>query len=107
MVCLYSNPEGSEELLRKGARAATQMNAEWYAVHLETPSESVQKISTADFRSLLNNINLAADVGAEVVWLKSPDVVKARSISHGRKRSRASSSDERIRLCRIACRGSR
>ena len=77
MVCLYSNPEGSEELLRKGARAATQMNAEWYAVHLETPSESVQKISTADFRSLLNNINLAADLGAEVVWLKSPDVIKA------------------------------
>jgi two-component system sensor histidine kinase KdpD len=53
------------------------MNAEWYAVHVETPKESVQKISTADFRALLNNINLAADLGAEVVWLKSPDVVKA------------------------------
>src|SRR6266851_5701818 len=77
MVCLSSNPEGSEELLRKGARAAAQMNTEWYAVHVETPKESVQKISTADFRSLLNNINLAADLGAEVVWLKSPDVVKA------------------------------
>src|SRR6202521_2286484 len=77
MVCLSSNPEGSEELLRKGARAAAQMNAEWYAVHVETPNESVQKISTANFRSLLNNINLAADLGAEVVWLKSPDVIKA------------------------------
>jgi two-component system sensor histidine kinase KdpD len=76
MVCLSSNPEGSEELLRKAARAAAQMNAEWYAVHVETPNESVQKISTADFRALLNNINLAADLGAEVVWLKSPDVVE-------------------------------
>jgi two-component system, OmpR family, sensor histidine kinase KdpD len=76
MVCLSSNPEGSEELLRKAARAAAQMNAEWYAVHVETPNESVQKISSADFRALFNNINLAADLGAEVVWLKSPDVIK-------------------------------
>jgi two-component system, OmpR family, sensor histidine kinase KdpD len=77
MVCLSSNPDGSEELMRRAARTAAQMNAEWYAVHVETPKESVQKISTADFRALLNNINLAADLGAEVVWLKSPDVVKA------------------------------
>lgn len=77
MVCLSSNPEGSEELLRKAARAAGQVNAEWYAVHVETPNESVQKISSADFRALLNNINLAADLGAEVVWLKSPEVIKA------------------------------
>ena len=63
--------------MRRAARTAAQMNAEWYAVHVETPKESVQKISTADFRALLNNINLAADLGAEVVWLKSPDVVKA------------------------------
>lgn len=77
MVCLSSNPEGSEELLRKAARAAAQMNADWYAVHVETPAESVQKISTADFRALLDNINLAADLGAEVVWLKASDVISA------------------------------
>jgi two-component system sensor histidine kinase KdpD len=77
MVCLSSNPEGSEELLRKAARTAAQLNADWYAVYVETPAESVQKISTADFRALLDNINLAADMGAEVVWLKSPGVIKA------------------------------
>jgi two-component system sensor histidine kinase KdpD len=77
MVCLSSNPAGSEELLRKAARTAAQMNADWYAVHVETPAESIQKISTTDFRALLDNINLGSDLGAEVVWLKSPDVVKA------------------------------
>ncbi len=77
MVCLSSNPHGSEDLLRKTARTAAQLNADWYAVHVETPSESVQKISTADFRALLDNINLAADMGAEVVWLKAQDVVRA------------------------------
>jgi two-component system, OmpR family, sensor histidine kinase KdpD len=77
MVCLSSNPDGSEELLRKAARSADRFNADWYAVHIETLDESVQKISTADFRALLDNINLAADLGAETVWLKSTDVVKA------------------------------
>jgi len=77
MVCLSSNPDGSDELLRKAARSADRFNADWYAVHVETPDESVQKISTADFRALLDNINLAADLGAETVWLKANDVVKA------------------------------
>ena len=77
MVCLSSNPDGSDELLRKAARSADRFNADWYAVHVETPDESVQKISTADFRALLDNINLAADLGAETVWLKANDVVRA------------------------------
>ena len=77
MVCLSSNPQGGEELLRKTARTAAQANADWYTVHVETPGESVQKISAADFRILLDNINLAADMGADVAWLKSPDVIKA------------------------------
>ncbi|HZP45935.1 MAG TPA: universal stress protein [Candidatus Binataceae bacterium] len=77
MVCLSANPDGSDELLRKAARSAARLNANWFAVHVETPDESVQKISTADFRALLDNINLAADLGAETVWLKADNVVKA------------------------------
>jgi two-component system sensor histidine kinase KdpD len=77
MVCLSSNPDGSEDLLRQAARTAAQMNAEWYAVHIETPDESVQKISTLNFRALLDNVNLAAALGGEVVWLKATDVIKA------------------------------
>jgi two-component system, OmpR family, sensor histidine kinase KdpD len=89
MVCLSSNPDGSEELLRKAARSATRFNADWYAVHVETPAESVQKISTADFRALLDNINLAADLGAETVWLKSNEVVRALiDFAHERKITR-------------------
>ncbi|HEY2105233.1 MAG TPA: universal stress protein [Candidatus Binataceae bacterium] len=77
MVCLSTRPSNSLQLLRKAARAAGDANADWYAVHVETPAESTQKISTRDFRALLDSINLAADMGAEVVWLKGPDVVKA------------------------------
>lgn len=76
MVCVSSNPSGTEELLRRATRIAGRFNADLYAVHVETPNESVRKISTANFRALLDNINLAADLGAEVVWLKGADVLK-------------------------------
>ena len=77
MVCLSSNPSDADRLLRKASRMAGQLNADWFAVHVETPRESLQKVRTRDFVTLLDNINLAGDLGAETVWLKSDDVVKA------------------------------
>jgi two-component system, OmpR family, sensor histidine kinase KdpD len=76
MVCLSLNPAVGQELLRKAARAAARLNADWYAVHVDTPSESLKKISTKNFRALLDNINLAGDLGAEVAWLEGEDAVK-------------------------------
>ena len=77
LVCLPSDPRQAEELLCKGWREAIEQDAEWYAVHVETPGESVQKISPANFRALLDNVNLAGDLAAEFVWLRSEDVVDA------------------------------
>ena len=76
MVCVSSNPSGTEAILRRATRIAGRLNADLYAVHVETPNESVRKISTSNFRALLDHINLAADLGAEVVWLKGADVLK-------------------------------
>jgi two-component system sensor histidine kinase KdpD len=77
MVGLSSNAADTGQLLRKASRIAGQLNAEWFAVHIETPNESVKNIGTSDFVALLDNINVASDLGAETVWLKSDDVVKA------------------------------
>jgi two-component system, OmpR family, sensor histidine kinase KdpD len=77
MVGLSSNPEDGKRLLQKAARIAGQLNADWYAVHVETPGESVRKIDTRNFVALLDNINLASELGAETVWLKSVNPVKA------------------------------
>src|SRR6202050_2024724 len=77
MVGLSSNPDDGKRLLQKASRIAGQLNADWYAVHVETPSESVRKIDTRNFVALLDNINLAGELGAETVWLKSADPVKA------------------------------
>ncbi len=77
MVGLSSNPDDGKRLLHKAARIAGQLNADWYAVHVETPTESVRKIDTRSFVALLDNINLAGELGAETVWLKAADPVKA------------------------------
>jgi two-component system, OmpR family, sensor histidine kinase KdpD len=77
MVGVSSNASDTGHLLRKASRIAGQLNAEWFAVHIETPAESVKNIGTSDFVALLDNINVASDLGAETVWLKSDDVVKA------------------------------
>ncbi|HYA34621.1 MAG TPA: universal stress protein [Candidatus Binataceae bacterium] len=76
MVGLSSNATDGGRLLRKASRIATQLGAQWYAVHVETPSESVKRIKTRDFVTLLDNVNLASDLGAETVWLKSDNVAK-------------------------------
>jgi two-component system sensor histidine kinase KdpD len=77
MVGLSSNAHDRGMLLRKTCRIAGQLSADWYAVHVETPAEAVSRISTHDFVKLLDNINLAGDLGAETVWLKSDDIVSA------------------------------
>src|SRR5262249_28807418 len=77
LVGLPWDPHQAEELLCKGWREAIERDAEWYAVHVETPKEPLQKFSPADFRALLDNVNLAADLGAEFVWLKSEDIVNS------------------------------
>jgi two-component system sensor histidine kinase KdpD len=77
MVALSSNPADGGALLRKASRMAGQFNAEWFAVHVETPDESLRNIGTSDFVTVLNNINLASDLGAETVWLKADNVVGA------------------------------
>jgi two-component system, OmpR family, sensor histidine kinase KdpD len=77
LVCLPSDPNVAEGLLCKAWREASSHGALWYALHVETPQESLQKISTRDFRALLDNVNLATDLQAEIVWLNSSDVVRA------------------------------
>jgi two-component system sensor histidine kinase KdpD len=74
LVCLPRDPHAAEGLLCKGWREAEAHDALWYAVHVETPQESLRKISPGEFRARLDNVNFALDLGAEIVWLKSSDV---------------------------------
>lgn len=77
MVCLSSSASGNAIMLRKAARAAAELDADWYAVHVDTSVADKSAVPGDDFRAVLDSVVLAADLGAEAVWLKAPDITAA------------------------------
>ncbi|WP_239492262.1 universal stress protein [Luteitalea sp. TBR-22] len=66
MVCMSSNPE-APRVVRTGARIAGRLGSRWYAVYVETPSETPDTIKARDAEALQQNIRLAESLGATVV----------------------------------------
>lgn len=79
MVCLSSNPPLSRTLLRKASRIAGRLNTDWYCVYVQTPAERADRIDAAVQRRLVDNLQLAQSLGAEVVKLEGSDVAVALS----------------------------
>ena len=77
MVALSSNPPRAAALLRRGSRMAGRLNTDWYVVYVETPDEAPTRIDSTAQRHLLQNLEKAGELGAEVVRLKSDDPVHA------------------------------
>ncbi|WP_434381747.1 sensor protein KdpD [Melittangium boletus] len=77
MVALSSNPPHAATLLRRGSRMAGRLNTDWFVVYVETPGEAPHLIDSEAQRHLLANIELARELGAEVVRLKGTDPVEA------------------------------
>src|SRR5215475_3017346 len=69
MVCLSSDPPLSRALLRKGSRIAGRLNSDWFCVYVQTPDERPDRIDSTLQRHLVDNIQLAQSLGAEVVKL--------------------------------------
>jgi len=76
MVCLSSNPPHARTLLRRGSRLAGRLNTDWFVVYVETPSEAPERIDSTAQRHLLQNIDRARELGAEVVRLRGTDPVE-------------------------------
>ena len=77
MVCLSSDPPLSRVLLRKASRIAGRLNSDWYCVYVQTPAERADRIDTVVQRRLVDNIQLAQSMGAEVTKLEGEDVAAA------------------------------
>jgi two-component system sensor histidine kinase KdpD len=77
MVCLSSDPPLSRALLRKGSRIAGRLNSDWFCVYVQTPDERADRIDSTLQRHLVENIQLAQSLGAEVVKLDGRDVAPA------------------------------
>ncbi len=73
MVCISSN-QTVPKLIRTAARIAGRIGAHWYAVYVETPQENSENIKPTDARQLAKNIELAEQLGATVVKLKTQNV---------------------------------
>jgi two-component system sensor histidine kinase KdpD len=74
LVALASNPPYTAVLLRKASRIAGRLNSDWYCVYVQTPEESASRIDATVQRKLVENIQLAQSMGAEVVKLVGVDI---------------------------------
>jgi two-component system sensor histidine kinase KdpD len=77
LVCMSSYPPRAKALLRAGSRSAGRLNTDWFVVYVETPKEAPTRIDAEAQRHLLDNIELARELGAEVVRLKHTDPAQA------------------------------
>jgi two-component system sensor histidine kinase KdpD len=89
MVAVSSRSPNAEALLRKTARLAMQLNAEWYALYVRTPSESHERMTLETERLLDDTLSMAQRMGGSVVILKEEKVadaliqfVREQGISH-------------------------
>jgi two-component system sensor histidine kinase KdpD len=71
-VCVSANPR-AQYLIARSARMARRMDAELYAVHVDTGGNSNSK----DEKTLAANLQFAETLGAKVVRLKGPNIANA------------------------------
>jgi two-component system sensor histidine kinase KdpD len=77
LVAMSSNPPYTAALLRKASRIAGRLNSDWYCVYVQTPEERPDRIDSGVQRTLVDNIQRAQSMGAEVVKLEGTDVAAA------------------------------
>ncbi len=77
LVAMSSNPPYTAALLRKASRIAGRLNSDWYCVYVQTAGERADRIDSIVQRTLVENIQLAQTMGAEVVKLEGDDVAEA------------------------------
>jgi two-component system sensor histidine kinase KdpD len=77
MVCMASASPRAAVLLRRGSRLAGRLNTDWFVVYVETPGEGPTRIASEAQRHLIDNIDRARELGAQVRRLQSSDPVQA------------------------------
>jgi two-component system sensor histidine kinase KdpD len=75
MACISSNDVIAKKIIRKTSRLASYYNSQWCVLYVQTSSENPDKIPLAAQRHLINNFKLATELGAEVIQVKSQEIV--------------------------------
>jgi two-component system sensor histidine kinase KdpD len=76
LVAMSSDPARTASLVRRASRIAGRLNSDWYCVYVQTRDEQPDRIDTARQRKLVDNIQLAQSLGAEVAKLEGEDVAR-------------------------------
>ena len=74
LTCVGPDP-GAERVVRGAARLASQLNADWHAIYVETPG--LQRLPAARRERILATLNLAQELGARTAVLANPDVAQS------------------------------
>lgn len=77
MVALSSLGPHPAERMRKAARLAALINADWYAVYVRTRRESMEKMTAETERILHDHLTLAQKLGGTVITLKNDSIADA------------------------------
>ncbi|HEX3604207.1 MAG TPA: DUF4118 domain-containing protein [Steroidobacteraceae bacterium] len=72
----------AERVVRAAARLAGQLNTEWHAVYVETPS--LQRLAPAKREKILANLNLAQQLGAATAVIASAEIAES-IVAYARK----------------------
>ena len=78
LACINSNDKAAKEIIRKTSRLADRFGADaWYVLYIQTGRETSDRIGLATQRHLLNNLQLATELGAQILRVKDNDIVGA------------------------------
>jgi len=75
LCCINLNDESAKKAIRKSARLANRFDAEWYVIYVQTSKEGLEKVNLAEQRHLINNLQMATELGATIFKIKSEEVV--------------------------------
>ncbi len=87
VTAVSSNYTSGKKLIRRSSRLAALYGSRWYVVYVQTEKENPNIIDPKVQRYLMNNLKLAAELGAEVEEIKSNE--KAKSIVEFAKQKEA------------------
>jgi len=76
LCCISLNDESAKKAIRKCARLANRFDAEWYLIYVQTSKEGLEKVNLAQQRHLINNLQMATELGATIFKIKSNNIVE-------------------------------
>ena len=77
VVCVSSNSETQQHIIRKAARVADMHNAEWIALYVQTSDEQTDRIPLDAQRHLMSHLELVMQLGGQVQQVVSDNVAQA------------------------------